>query len=76
LLDEIERYAGIESYRRHMARMGAQPTDTCVQGADAAELRDGIERFEAVLDETVVRAITRDDSLDDLVALARACAPG
>jgi alkanesulfonate monooxygenase SsuD/methylene tetrahydromethanopterin reductase-like flavin-dependent oxidoreductase (luciferase family) len=75
LREEIERYAGIESYRRHMARMGAQPTDTCVRGTDAAALRNGIERFEAVLDETVVRAITPDDSLDELAALARACAP-
>ncbi|MGD9997090.1 MAG: LLM class flavin-dependent oxidoreductase [Ilumatobacteraceae bacterium] len=76
LRDEIDRYAGIASYERHMARMAAEPIDTCVVGADSATLQSGLERFDAVLDETVVRAITPDDTLDELVALARACAPG
>lgn len=31
--------------------------------------------YEAVLDETVVRAITPDDTIDSILALARACAP-
>jgi alkanesulfonate monooxygenase SsuD/methylene tetrahydromethanopterin reductase-like flavin-dependent oxidoreductase (luciferase family) len=76
LTEEVDRYSGIASYRDHLGRMGATALDTCVTGPDAAALQPGIARFEAVLDETVVRAITPDDSLDSLLTLARACAPG
>ncbi len=75
LTEEVDRYSMISSYRDHLARMGATALDTCVVGTDAAALQPGLARFETLLDETVVRAITPDDSLDSLVALARACAP-
>ena len=55
--------------------MGATAVDTCVVGPDAAALQVGLAWFETVLDETVVRAITPDDSFDSLLTLARACAP-
>jgi alkanesulfonate monooxygenase SsuD/methylene tetrahydromethanopterin reductase-like flavin-dependent oxidoreductase (luciferase family) len=75
LTEELDRYSGISHYSDHRARMGATALDTCVVGADAVTLQPGIVRFETVLDETVVRAITPDDSLESLLALARACAP-
>jgi alkanesulfonate monooxygenase SsuD/methylene tetrahydromethanopterin reductase-like flavin-dependent oxidoreductase (luciferase family) len=75
LTEEADRYSAISSYRDHLARMGATALDTCVAGPDAAALQPGIAQFEAVLDETVVRAITPDDTLGSLRALARACAP-
>ncbi len=75
LTEEVDRYSGISHYQDHLTRMGATALDTCVVGPDAAALQPGIARFEAVLHETVVRAITPDDSLDSLLALARACAP-
>ena len=75
LTEEIGRYSAISSYRDHLARMGATALETCVVGPDATALQPGIAQFEAVLDETVVRAITPDDSLESLVTLARACAP-
>jgi alkanesulfonate monooxygenase SsuD/methylene tetrahydromethanopterin reductase-like flavin-dependent oxidoreductase (luciferase family) len=72
---ELERYAGIPSFEQHVARMGVSASDTCVLGSDGTALQAGIAAYEAVLDETIVRAITADDGLDDLLALLRACAP-
>ncbi len=72
---ELDRYSGLAQYEKHLARMHATALDTCVVGPDGAALQPGLARFEAVLDETIVRAITADDSLDGLVELARACAP-
>src|SRR5262249_9432488 len=75
LADEIARYGSIPSYERHLRRMGATGRDTCVVGGDRDTMQAGIAAFEAVLDETVVRAITPTDGLDDLLQLLRACAP-
>lgn len=68
-------YAGIPQFERHLERMGVGAYDTCVLGTDRAQLQTGIARYETVLDETVVRAITPDDSLDCLRTLLHACAP-
>lgn len=72
---ESGRYARIPSYANHFERMGVAARDTAVSGPDASSLQRGIAEHEAVLDETVVRAITADDSLDSLLELLRACAP-
>jgi alkanesulfonate monooxygenase SsuD/methylene tetrahydromethanopterin reductase-like flavin-dependent oxidoreductase (luciferase family) len=74
--EEIGRYEAIPSYHRHLARMGATGRDTCVTGPDRDAIGSGLAAFEAVLDETIVRAITPSDGLDDLMALLRAAAPG
>ena len=50
--------------------------EACVTGPDSAAMQVGISAHEAVLDETIVRAITPDDSLDSLIELVHACAPG
>ena len=55
--------------------MAARARDTCVIAGDADDLQDGIAPFEAVLDETIVRAITPTDGVEDLQTLLRACAP-
>jgi hypothetical protein len=73
--EELDRYGAIPSYGRHLQRMGAAGSDTYVVGPDAEAMDAGLARFEAVLDETVARAITPSDELDDLLALLRACAP-
>ena len=72
---ELARYAGIPQYERHLKRMGVSAYDTYVLGPDTAVLQAGIAPYEAVLDETIVRAITADDSLDSILELLRACAP-
>lgn len=75
LREEAERYTSIGHYGEHFIRMGTSAYDTCVSGPDAATLQAGIKRHEAVLDETVVRAITADDSAASILPLLRACAP-
>ena len=76
LAQEIAHYDSVTYFHEHLARMGASARDTCVLAADGEELQAGISRFEAVLDETIVRAITPTDDLGDLQQLLRACAPG
>lgn len=72
---ELGRYTGVESFERHIEAMGVSARDTCFLDADPAVLQEGIARHEAVLDETIVRAVTPTDGIDDLLALLRACAP-
>jgi hypothetical protein len=55
--------------------MGVSARDTAVSGVNSAALQSGIAAHEGVLDETVVRAITADDSADSILELLRACAP-
>jgi alkanesulfonate monooxygenase SsuD/methylene tetrahydromethanopterin reductase-like flavin-dependent oxidoreductase (luciferase family) len=76
LREELGRYAGVPQFERHLARMGAGIEETCVLAPDGATLQAGIARYEAVLDEAIVRAVTPDDGLGCLLALMRACAPG
>jgi alkanesulfonate monooxygenase SsuD/methylene tetrahydromethanopterin reductase-like flavin-dependent oxidoreductase (luciferase family) len=76
LEQELAHYAGDSHFQQHVDRMGATARDTCVLAPDRGGLQDGLARFDAVLDETIVRAITPTDELDDLLQLLRACAPG
>ena len=55
--------------------MGVSARNTCVHGTDAATLQAGIAEHETVLDETVVRAITADESVESILELLHACAP-
>jgi len=75
LVQELAYYESVTHFHEHLARMGATARDTCVVGTDSDGLRAGIARFEAVLDETIVRAVTPTDSLEDIQTLLRACAP-
>ena len=54
---EAEHYAAIPSYAAHFARMGVGPMETVACGEDAAALQRSLGRYDAVLDETVVRAV-------------------
>ena len=71
---EADRYASIPQYARHFERMGVAAIDTCVFGDDM-EIGDGLRRFDGVLDETVVRAITSEQSLESYMAVLRAGSP-
>jgi hypothetical protein len=55
--------------------MGVQAIDTAVAGDEPASIRDGLAPFMAVLDETVVRAITAEETVDAYVELLKAAAP-
>jgi alkanesulfonate monooxygenase SsuD/methylene tetrahydromethanopterin reductase-like flavin-dependent oxidoreductase (luciferase family) len=75
LEQEAGRYASFPKYAAHFERMGTSARDTCVAGTDAATLQAGISAHERVLDETVVRAITADDTAASILELLHACAP-
>ena len=75
LRSEAERYGRFPTYAAHFERMGVRAIDTAVASDDPEILRGGLAVYAAVLDETVVRAITQTDSLEAYQALLRAVAP-
>ncbi len=75
LASEARRYAGYPAYAAHFARMGVQAIDTAVASDNPESVRDGLAPFAAVLDETVVRAITAVESVEAYEELLRAAAP-
>jgi alkanesulfonate monooxygenase SsuD/methylene tetrahydromethanopterin reductase-like flavin-dependent oxidoreductase (luciferase family) len=72
---ELGYYSGVASFEQHVERMGVGARSACVMGPDKGSLQTGLAPFERVLDETIVRAITPSDTIDDLVRLAEASAP-
>jgi hypothetical protein len=76
LEQESGRYGSFPKYSAHFERMGVSARNTCISGTNAATLQAGIAAHESVLDETVVRAITADDSAASILELLHACAPG
>ena len=72
---EAERYASYPSYAAHFARMGVDAIQTCVHGVTPEALRAGLTPFARVLDETVVRAITPDETIEAYLTLIGATAP-
>jgi alkanesulfonate monooxygenase SsuD/methylene tetrahydromethanopterin reductase-like flavin-dependent oxidoreductase (luciferase family) len=72
---EAGRYSRVPAYAAHFARMGVSARDTAVSGPDAATLQPMIAAHEVSLDETVIRAITADDTAASILELLRACAP-
>jgi alkanesulfonate monooxygenase SsuD/methylene tetrahydromethanopterin reductase-like flavin-dependent oxidoreductase (luciferase family) len=73
--EQAQRYGAIPQYAANFERMGSSPRESAVTGHDAAALQAGIAAHEAHLDETIVRAITADDSAESILELLRACAP-
>ncbi len=72
---EANRYSRVPAYAAHFERMGVSARETAASGREAAELQVTIAAHESELDETVVRAITADDSATSILELLRACAP-
>jgi alkanesulfonate monooxygenase SsuD/methylene tetrahydromethanopterin reductase-like flavin-dependent oxidoreductase (luciferase family) len=72
---EADRYAAIPVYGAHFARMGVAPVSTGVAGP-AGAIQAGLAAYAVLLDETIVRAITPNDTLDEIMALLTAAAPG
>jgi alkanesulfonate monooxygenase SsuD/methylene tetrahydromethanopterin reductase-like flavin-dependent oxidoreductase (luciferase family) len=72
---ELAHYDGVKAFERHVARMGASAYDAGVLGPDAPTLQSGLAAYDPIYDETIVRAITPEDSVESIVTLLRACAP-
>ena len=75
IMVQAERYASSPAYAAHFERQGIDGHLTVLRGKNSAILQAGIEEFEAVLDESVVRAITADDEPATILALLEACKP-
>lgn len=75
---EAEYYAAIPSYAAHFARMGVEQMNTVAYGEDAAALGRALAPFDAVLDETVVRAVVAEEAATALgyLEVLHAAAPG
>lgn len=73
---ESLRYESIPQYAAHFERMGVRAIETSVSGPTSAALQAGLMAFDDIVDETVVRAITAEETPEAYLALARAAAPG
>jgi alkanesulfonate monooxygenase SsuD/methylene tetrahydromethanopterin reductase-like flavin-dependent oxidoreductase (luciferase family) len=75
LEEEGRRYAGIPAYADHFARMGVPPAATGVAAPVEAAVPGALARWEGVVDEVVVRALTAGDTVEETLALLRAARP-
>jgi alkanesulfonate monooxygenase SsuD/methylene tetrahydromethanopterin reductase-like flavin-dependent oxidoreductase (luciferase family) len=72
---EAARYASFPAYAANFARMGTPAEETAVAGDSREEIQAGLAPFATELDETVVRAITGEESVAAYQALLAAAAP-
>jgi alkanesulfonate monooxygenase SsuD/methylene tetrahydromethanopterin reductase-like flavin-dependent oxidoreductase (luciferase family) len=75
LLQEGARYAAIPAYGANFTRMGVKPIDTAVAAQSPEEIGPALARWERVLDEVVLRAITAHDTVEENAALLHAAKP-
>jgi alkanesulfonate monooxygenase SsuD/methylene tetrahydromethanopterin reductase-like flavin-dependent oxidoreductase (luciferase family) len=75
LQDEADRYGKIPAYAANFARMGVKPIDTTIMAETPAALHAAIARWDGVVDELVLRAITPADTVEQTLALVRAAWP-
>lgn len=76
LESESLRYESYPQYAAHFDRMGVRAIETSVSGPTSAAIQVGLMAFDEFVDETVVRAITAEETPEDYLELARAAAPG
>jgi alkanesulfonate monooxygenase SsuD/methylene tetrahydromethanopterin reductase-like flavin-dependent oxidoreductase (luciferase family) len=72
---EGARYTAIPAYAAHFQRMGVAPLATAIAAEAPGAVRAALARWEGVIDEVVLRAVTAKDGLDDHLALVRAAKP-
>ena len=75
LAEEGGRYAAIPAYGAHFERMGVKPVETCIAALKADEIPKALGKWQGVVDEVVLRAITGDDTVEENLALVRAAKP-
>jgi alkanesulfonate monooxygenase SsuD/methylene tetrahydromethanopterin reductase-like flavin-dependent oxidoreductase (luciferase family) len=72
---EGARYTAIPAYASHFERMGVAPVETAIAAEAPGAIRAALARWDGVIDEVVLRAVTAKDDLDDHLALVRAAKP-
>src|SRR5438874_4746919 len=75
LQEEANRYAAIPAYAANFARMGLKPVETAIAAESPDAIRRGLAKWQGVVDEVVIRAITAKDTVEEHVTLVRAAAP-
>lgn len=78
LSGEGDRYASFPAYARHFARMEADPLQTCAYGTKE-KIQSELAAFDQWVDETVVRAVSEQETLEAYLGIlmaARPTAPG
>jgi alkanesulfonate monooxygenase SsuD/methylene tetrahydromethanopterin reductase-like flavin-dependent oxidoreductase (luciferase family) len=75
LQEEADRYGKIPAYSDNFARMGVKPIDTTIMAETPEALGPAIARWNGVVDELVLRAITPADTAEQTLALVRAAKP-
>lgn len=73
--ERADFYDAIPHYRKVFARHDLTAAETVVTGYSPEELREGIAREESVLDVSVIRAITEENTVAAIGTLLEACAP-
>ena len=76
LAEEGGRYAAIPAYGANFERMGVKPVETCIGAQQAEEIPPALAKWDGVVDEVVLRAITAEDTVEENTALLRAARPG
>lgn len=72
---EAARYAAIPAYAAHFARMGVEPVETAIAAGRPDALPAALSRWQGVVDQIVLRAITATDTVEETAALLRAAKP-
>jgi alkanesulfonate monooxygenase SsuD/methylene tetrahydromethanopterin reductase-like flavin-dependent oxidoreductase (luciferase family) len=75
LLGEANRYAAIPAYGANFTRMGVKPETTAIAAHTPQEIVAALAKWQGVVDEVVLRAITATDTVDDTLTLVRAARP-
>ena len=73
--EEGARYASISMYGSHFERMGAAPVETAIPAASAADVAAGLEAWEGVVDEVVLRFLPASGEAEAHLEILRAGAP-
>lgn len=73
--EEAARYGSYPAYAANFTRMGTPAEGTAVVGDSPDQIREGLAAYTAELDETVVRAITGEETTEAYMALLEAAAP-
>lgn len=66
---EAERYEDIPTYAANFRRLGVRAIETAVRSDSPGGIREGLARYDGIVNETVVRAITANDTVDEYLAL-------
>lgn len=69
LEQEARRYEQFPSYAANFARLGIRAVDTAVIASEPADIGKGLSKYVSAVDETVVRAITANDTFEEYQAL-------